>query len=108
MWRRKNGKERDGGKSGKERSTKELFETQEQSHSIDLSPGLQTMCAELPLDPYLLGSCLADGYSKGGCIWGNIQDLIESVPSFTKPASETTRPDKHRGNTPNVQTPPTP
>lgn len=96
-WNTQTVKERYAGKPAKERSTKELFEDQDKAHSIDLSPGLQTFDVDLPLDPYLLGCWLGDGYSEGGCICGNIQDLSESVSNFKQAGYETSKPEKDGG-----------
>jgi len=56
-----------------ERSTKQLFESQDKQHSIDLSPGLQMFDADLPIDPYLWAVGLAM-HAANSYISGNLEE----------------------------------
>jgi LAGLIDADG-like domain len=96
-WNTQTVKERYAGLPAKERSTKELFDTQDKSHSIDLSPGLQTMCMELPIDPYLLGCWLGDGSARGSELTGNAEDLGELIGNFEAAGYQASKPSKSGG-----------
>jgi hypothetical protein len=54
-WMTTTCKERSVEKQDKERTTKELFETQDRQHAIRMMPGLQTFDTHLLIDPYMLG-----------------------------------------------------
>jgi len=78
-----------------ERSTKQLFESQDKQHSIDLSPGLQMFDADLPIDPYLLGCWLGDGtrlptvYISGNrSLTESRKNLLRRIQSFGKPVKD--------------------
>lgn len=78
-WMTTTCKERSVGKQDKERTTKELFETQDRQHAIRMMPGLQTFDTQLPIDPYMLGCWLGDGIAKTGEICGGEIDLSEII-----------------------------
>ena len=96
-WNTQTTKERYAGKAPRERSTKELFESQGLSHSIDLSPGLQTWDVKLPIDPYILGCWLGDGIAANGYIVGNIEDLRETAKHFEAAGYEVGKPSRDGG-----------
>lgn len=78
-WMTTTCKERSVEKQDKERTTKELFETQDRQHAIRMMPGLQTFDTHLPIDPYMLGCWLGDGIAKTGEICGGETDLAEII-----------------------------
>jgi hypothetical protein len=96
-WNTQTVKERYANKPAVERSTKELFETQDKSHSIDLSPGLQTFDVELPIDPYLLGCWLGDGFTANGYVCGNLEDLTNVAKHFSDAGYKVSKPAKDGG-----------
>lgn len=96
-WNTQTVKERYANKPAIERSTKELFDTQDKAHSIDLSPGLQTFDTELPIDPYLLGCWLGDGNAANSYITGNLDDLTETANKFRLAGYEVSKPKKEGG-----------
>lgn len=66
------------------RTTEEILETLtvgsrgDLNHCIPSCPGITTEERDLPLDPYLFGVWLGDGYSALGAICGNLEDIIET------------------------------
>ncbi len=69
--------------AGTVRTTKELFDTQlvgstkRSNHAVLLSAPLSLPVADLPIDPYLLGLWLGDGFSAYGSVGMSVQDMDE-------------------------------
>lgn len=68
------------------------------NHSIPVAKPLQLPEADLPIDPYVLGAWLGDGFSSHGMICGEDDEIFEEVVLRGYPAGTERRPDLDNRN----------